>query len=182
MDKTGKEDEVLIEASDDPGAGKEKAPKEETPSPVKEAAAPSPPADKAEKTPVPEIEKAVRKTPKEEPGRLRKFLEELRLFLEETEGGNTDKTARNQKEPNDLEKKLTGLEESVKRISSALGLEGGVSENGKKEKAASLPEVIQNLTKRLEVLEKAPGARTSLEGQESLVGEKRPKSVWKGLI
>jgi hypothetical protein len=41
---------------------------------------------------------------------------------------------------------------------------------------------VENLAKRLDALEKAPGARTSLDGQEVLAGEGGSKSVWKGLV
>ncbi len=81
----------------------------------------------------------------------------------------------------ELEKKLTSLEEGLKRLSGALGLAEGATPANKG--GTSLPEVVAGLTKRLEALEKQPGQRSSLEGQEALAGDEGKKgSLWKGVV
>jgi HK97 family phage prohead protease len=74
--------------------------------------------------------------------------------------------------------KLAEIEGMVARIAKTLGIVPG--KEG--EKKPVLAETVEGLAKRLDALEKAPGARTSLDGQEALAGEKDSKSVWKGLI
>jgi len=49
-------------------------------------------------------------------------------------------------------------------------------------KVTQLETALAEVTKRLEGLEKAPGVKTSLEGQEPLPGEKKGKALWKGLV
>jgi len=129
--------------------------------------APSPPSD---------VEKAGRKISTSRLARLKKLLEELKGFIDEV-----DNAAPNEKKASEGEPppdKLAEIEGTVARIAKTLGIAPG--KDG--EKKPGLPETVDNLAKRLDALEKAPGVRTSLDGQESLPGEGDSKSVWKGLI
>lgn len=129
--------------------------------------APSPPTD---------VEKAGRKISTSRLARLKKLLEELKGFIDEVEvPPGAEKKAAESASPPD---KLAEIEGAVARIAKTLGIEKDAS----KDKKPGLPETVENLAKRLDALEKAPGARTSLDGQEALAGEGGSKSVWKGLI
>ncbi len=124
----------------------------------------------------PEVEKAGRKISTERLARLKKLLEELKGFIDEVEvPPEGEKKAGESAGPPD---KLAEIEGAVAQIAKALGIAPG--KDGDKKPA--LAETVESLTKRLDALEKAPGARTSLDGQETLAGEKDSKSVWKGLI
>lgn len=114
--------------------------------------------------------------------RLKGLLGELAALVKAAEGGKApvlpEVLAPAAAPAGELEKKLAGLEEGLKRLSGALGLaEGAAPAKG----GSSLPEVVAGLAKRLEALEKQPGQRSSLEGQEPLPGEKKG-SIWKGAI
>ncbi|MDH3214533.1 MAG: hypothetical protein OEM05_18810, partial [Myxococcales bacterium] len=129
--------------------------------------APSPPSD---------VEKAGRKISTSRLARLKKLLEELKGFIDEV-----DNTAPNEKKASEGESppdKLAEIEGTVARIAKTLGIAEGDGDD----KKPVLAETVDNLAKRLDDLEKAPGVRTSLDGQESLPGEGDGKSVWKGLI
>jgi HK97 family phage prohead protease len=124
----------------------------------------------------PNVEKAGRKISTERLARLKKLLEELKGFIDEVEvpPGPEKKAAEGASPPD----KLAEIEGTVARIARTLGIE----KDAGKDKKPGLPEMVESLAKRLEALEKAPGARTSLDGQEVLAGERGSKSVWKGLI
>jgi hypothetical protein len=133
------------------------------------------------------VEKAGRKISSARLARLKKLLEELKGFIEEVDGpAPGEKKAAAPGRPPDLSAvpgtaqagKLAEIETTVARIARTLGLAEGDGE----EKKPALTETVEDLAKRLEALEGAPGQRASLEGQESLPGERGPKSVWKGLI
>ncbi len=129
--------------------------------------APSPPSD---------VEKAGRKISTSRLARLKKLLEELKGFIDEVDNpAPNEKTASQGTGPPD---KLAQIEETVARIAETLGL----AEGGGGDKKPILAETVDNLAKRLDALEKVPGARTSLDGQEALAGEPGSKSVWKGLV
>jgi len=49
-------------------------------------------------------------------------------------------------------------------------------------KVTQLETALADMAKRLEGLEKAPGVKTSIDGQEELPGEKKSKALWKGLV
>jgi hypothetical protein len=122
------------------------------------------------------VEKAGRKISTERLARLKKLLEELKGFIDEVEVPPTgEKNAAEGGSPPD---KLAEIEGAVARIAKTLGIE----KDAGKDKKPGLPETVESLAKRLDALEKAPGARTSLDGQEALAGEGGSKSVWKGLI
>lgn len=129
--------------------------------------APSPPSD---------VEKAGRKISTSRLARLKKLLEELKGFIDEVDNPppSEKKAAEGEASPD----KLAEIEGTVARIAKTLGIAPG--KDG--EKKPALAETVENLTKRLDALEKAPGARTSLDGQEALAGEGDSKTVWKGLI
>ncbi len=114
--------------------------------------------------------------------RLKGLLGELQTLVKAAEGGKApgppEAPVPSSVPSGELEKKLTGLEEGLKRLSGALGLAEGAAPA----KGASLPEVVAGLSKRLEALEKQPGQRSSLEGQEPLPGEGKKGSIWKGAI
>ncbi|MBI2933004.1 MAG: HK97 family phage prohead protease [Planctomycetes bacterium] len=74
--------------------------------------------------------------------------------------------------------KLAEIEGLITRIAKTLGIE----KEGGKDKKPALAATVDGLAKRVEALEKTPGVRTSLDGQEALAGERNEKSVWKGLI
>ena len=123
-----------------------------------------------------EVEKAGRKISTSRLARLKKLLEELKGFIDEV-----DETAPSEKKASEGESppdKLAEIEGTFAQIAKTLGIAPG--KDG--EKKPALPEKVENLAKRLDALEKAPGARTSLDGQEALAGEGDSKSVWKGLI
>jgi HK97 family phage prohead protease len=124
--------------------------------------------------PLSELEKAGRKISTARLARLKKLLEELKGFIDEVEVTPEGEKKAAESAPD----KLAEIEGTVARIAKTLGIEKDV---GQDEKPA-LAETVDNLAKRLDALEKAPGARTSLDGQEALPGEGSPKSVWKGLI
>ena len=148
-----------------PSARKEEGEKDKASAAPNGAA--SPPAD---------VEKAGRKISTSRLARLKKLLEELKGFIDEV-----DNAAPNEKKASEGESppdKLAEIEGTVARIAKTLGIAPG--KDG--EKKPGLPETVDNLAKRLDALEKAPGVRTSLDGQESLPGEGDSKSVWKGLI
>lgn len=148
-----------------PSAGKKEGEKDE-PSAVPKSA-PSPPSA---------VEKAGRKISTSRLARLKKLLEELKGFIDEVEDpAPNEKKASEGKSPPD---KLTEIEPTVARIAKTLGIAEG--EGG--DKTPVLAETVDNLAKRLDALEKVPGARTSLDGQEALAGEPGSKSVWKGLV
>lgn len=137
---------------------------------------PGGPAGEAEPNADPEVEKAGRKISSARLARLKKLLEELKGFIEEVDGpAPGEKKAAAPGRPPD---KLAEIETTVARIARTLGLAEG--DGG--EKKPALAETVEDLAKRLAALEGAPGQRASLEGQESLPGERGPKSVWKGLI
>lgn len=173
MQKNGPDVEVvLLEASGEPkgGGGAPDNGKGVTP-----AAVPVAPAG-----PAPELRKdAAGVLPLE---RLKGLLGELQALVKAAEAGKAPvppEAPTPQAVPAELEKKLAGLEEGLKRLSGALGLAEGAAPP----KGSSLPEVVAGLAKRLEALEKQPGQRSSLEGQESLPGEARKKgSLWKGVV
>jgi HK97 family phage prohead protease len=122
------------------------------------------------------VEKAGRKISTERLARLKKLLEELKGFIDEVEVPPMgEKKAAEGVSPPD---RLAEIEGTVARIAKTLGIE----KDAGKEKKPGLPETVESLAKRLEALEKAPGERTSLDGQETLAGEGGSKSVWKGLI
>ena len=148
-----------------PPAQKEEGAKDE--SSAAPNGAPSPPSD---------VEKAGRKISTSRLARLKKLLEELKGFIDEV-----DNTAPNEKKASEGESppdKLAEIEGTVARIAKTLGIAEGDGDD----KKPVLAETVDNLAKRLDDLEKAPGVRTSLDGQESLPGEGDGKSVWKGLI
>ena len=148
-----------------PSAGKKEGEKDE-PSAVPKSG-PSPPSA---------VEKAGRKISTSRLARLKKLLEELKGFIDEVEDpAPNEKKASEGKSPPD---KLTEIEGTVARIAKTLGIAEG--EGG--DKTPVLAETVDNLAKRLDALEKVPGARTSLDGQEALAGEPGSKSVWKGLV
>jgi len=123
-----------------------------------------------------DVEKAGRKISTSRLARLKKLLEELKGFIDEVdEPAPSEKKASEGESPPD---KLAEIEGTVAQIAKTLGIAPG--KDG--EKKPALPEKVENLAKRLDALEKAPGARTSLDGQEALAGEGDSKSVWKGLI
>lgn len=123
-----------------------------------------------------EFEKAGRKISTSRLARLKKLLEELKGFIDEVdEPAPSEKKASEGESPPD---KLAEIEGTVAQIAKTLGIAQG--KDG--EKKPALPETVENLAKRLDALEKAPGARTSLGGQEALADEGDSKSVWKGLI
>ena len=127
-------------------------------------------------TPGADVEKAGRKISAARLTRLKKLLEELKGFIDEVDASpDGEKKASEGGSPPD---KLTEIEGTVARIAKTLG----IPEGGGVDKKPVLAETVDNLAKRLEALEKAPGARTSLDGQEALAGEQGSKSVWKGLI
>ena len=122
------------------------------------------------------VEKAGRKISTSRLARLKKLLKELKGFIDEVDASSTgEKKAAEGGSPPD---NMAEIESTVARIAKTLGIAQG--KDG--EKKPALPETVQNLAKRLDALEKVPGARTSLDGQESLPGEGGSKSVWKGLI
>lgn len=124
----------------------------------------------------PGVEKAGRKISTDRLARLKKLLEELKGFIDEVEvPPGAEKKAGESASPPD---KLAEIEGTVARITKTLGME----KDAGKDKKPGLAETVEGLAKRLEALEKAPGARTSLDGQEALAGEGGSKSVWKGLI
>ncbi|MGQ9589940.1 MAG: HK97 family phage prohead protease [Planctomycetota bacterium] len=124
----------------------------------------------------PSVEKAGRKISTERLARLKKLVEELKGFIDEVEvPPGAEKKATEGASPPD---KLAEIEATVSRIAKTLGIE---KEAGKDKKPA-LPETVESLAKRLEALEKAPGVRTSIEGQEALAGEQGAKSIWKGMV
>jgi HK97 family phage prohead protease len=124
----------------------------------------------------PGVEKAGRKISTERLARLKKLLEELKGFIDEAEAPpGAEKKATDGASPPD---KLAEIEGTVAQIAKTLCIAPG--KDG--EKKPALAETVESLAKRLEALEKAPGARTSLDGQEVLAGERGSKSVWKGLI
>lgn len=140
---------------------------------------PAPAARKEEPAatqPDPSVEKAGRKISTERLARLKKLLEELKGFIDEVEvpAAGEKKAAEGASSPD----KLAEIEGAVARIAKTLGIE----KDAGKDKKPGLPETVESLAKRLDALEKAPGARTSLDGQEALAGEGGSKSVWKGLI
>ena len=123
-----------------------------------------------------DVEKAGRKISTSRLARLKKLLEELKGFIDEVDNPEpSEKKAAEGESPPD---KLAEIEGTVARIAKTLGIAPG--KEG--EKKPVLAETVDNLAKRLDALEKAPGARTSLDGQEALAGEGDSKSVWKGLI
>jgi HK97 family phage prohead protease len=123
-----------------------------------------------------EVEKAGRKISSSRLARLKKLLEELKGFIDEVdEPAPSEKKAAEGESPPD---KLAEIEGTVAQIAKTLGIAPG--KDG--EKKPALAETVESLAKRLDALEKAPGARTSLDGQEALAGEGDSKSVWKGLI
>lgn len=123
-----------------------------------------------------DIEKAGRKISTARLARLKKLLEELKGFIDEVEvlPEGEKKAAETASAPD----KLAEIEGAVARIAKTLGIE----QDAGAEKKPALAETVENLAKRLDALEKAPGARTSLDGQEVLAGEGGSKSVWKGLV
>lgn len=134
-----------------------------------------PPAGETEET-EPGVEKAGRKLSTARLARLKKLLEELKGFIDEVDASPAgEKKASEGESPPD---KLAEIEGTVAQIAKTLGIAHG--KDG--EKKPALAETVENLAKRLDALEKAPGARTSLDGQEALAGEGDSKSVWKGLI
>lgn len=133
-------------------------------------------AAKDASSPRSETEKAGRKISTARLARLKKLLEELKGFIDEVEvpREGEKKAAETASAPD----KLAEIEGTVARIAKTLGLAEG--DGG--DKKPVLAETVDNLAKRLDALEKAPGARTSLDGQEALAGEPGSKSVWKGLV
>lgn len=122
------------------------------------------------------VEKAGRKISTSRLARLKKLLEELKGFIDEVDDpAPSEKKAAGGESP---PAKLAEIEGTVAQIAKTLGIAPG--KDG--EKKPALAETVDNLAKRLDALEKAPGARTSLDGQEALAGEGDSKSVWKGLI
>jgi len=123
-----------------------------------------------------DAEKAGRKISGSRLARLKKLMEELKGFIEEVDASEqNDKKADAGKGDQD---KLTEIEGLVNKIAKVLG----ISEKSDADKAPNLTETVQDLTKRLDALEGAPGERTSLDGQEGMPGEKNSKSLWKGLV
>lgn len=123
-----------------------------------------------------DVEKAGRKISTSRLARLKKLLEELKGFIDEVDNpAPSEKKAAEGESPPD---KLAEIEGTVAQIAKTLGIAPG--KDG--EKKPALAETVESLTKRLDALEKAPGARTSLDGQEALAGEGDSKTVWKGLI
>ena len=122
--------------------------------------------------------------------RLKALLAEIQGLVKVAEGGGTGKVPPAQPAPapaaapltGELEKKVADLEAVVKRISGALSLGTGTEEVRLQGGAPSIPEVVAGLAKRLEALEKQPGQRSSLEGQEPLPGEGKKRSIWKGAV
>jgi len=134
----------------------------------------------AEQTAGPEAEtdaeKAGRKISGPRLARLKKLVDELKGFIEEVEPEmQDDKKADAGKGDQD---KLAEIEGLVNKIAKVLG----ISEKADADKAPNLTETVQDLSKRLDILEGTPGERTSLNGQEGMPGEKNSKSLWKGLV
>jgi len=77
-----------------------------------------------------------------------------------------------------LIKQLSGLSETVNKITAALGL---ADPKDKNERQVSLKDSIADLSKRLEAIEGLPALKTSLDGQEDLADAKKP-GLWKGLV
>jgi phage head maturation protease len=128
-----------------------------------------------------EVEKAGRKVSGDRLSRLKKLLDELQKFIAEVDTtvaapGEKEKSAPGE---TDIIKKLQVVEETVEKLSKSLG-----SAEGKDgEQPGTLAETVKEITKRLDVLEDAPGERSSLDGQEDLAdGKEKGKTLWKGLL
>jgi len=170
-------EEELLEAKDNP--------------PDVEANTPNPsPAPATEPTP---NEKPKANVEKEDNGpspaklsQLKRLLAQLQQAIEGMSSTATEDNAEaNNKPPSDdskIEGKMGTLVEEVKRISDALGL-NAKAEDGKEKPASPIAEAVKTIAKRLDTLEGTPGARDSLEGQETLPGDGDGTApLWKGIL
>ena len=131
-----------------------------------------------------EFEKAGRKTKEISTGqlsRIKKLLTKLQELIAEAEIPDTNQTdeKKGNAEDGDLVKKLGSLEESIGKITKALGMaEQDKDGNGE----PTLAGTIERLSKRLDAIEGIPAIKTSIDGQDALAGEGKGKSMWKGLV
>ena len=115
-----------------------------------------------------EVEKAGRKLAGARLVRLKKLLEELKGLIAEVDDA--------QRNGEDSRAREDGASGTLARIAKALGIEG------EKGEVPNLAQAVADLRKRLDDLEGAPAARTSLDEGEEPSGKKDGKSVWKGLL
>lgn len=131
-----------------------------------------------------EFEKAARKVKEINTGklsRIKKLLMKLQELIAEAESDTDPNKADVKKagaEDDGLVKKLGSLEESIGKITKALGM----AEPDKDDGEPTLAGTIDRLSKRLDAIEGVPAIKTSIDGQEPLAGEGKGKSVWKGMI
>jgi HK97 family phage prohead protease len=124
-----------------------------------------------------EMEKAGRKLSVGRLSRLKKLLTDLQEFVAEAEPGS-DSEKKEDAGEGELVKKLGTIEESMGKITKALGMAEAEGEDGE----PTLAGTIERLSKRLEAIEGIPAIKTSIDGQEPLAGEGKGKSMWKGMV
>jgi HK97 family phage prohead protease len=124
------------------------------------------------------LEKAGRKMSVGRLSRLKKLLTDLQEFVAEAEPGR-ESEKKEDPEDGDLVKKLGTIEESMGKITRALGM---AEPDGKDDGEPTLAGTIERLSKRLEAIEGIPAIKTSIDGQEPLAGEGKGKSMWKGMV
>jgi HK97 family phage prohead protease len=127
-----------------------------------------------------EFEKAGRKIKEISTGqlsRIKKLLTKLQELIAEAETPDSEK--KDNAEDGDLVKKLDSLEDSIGKITKALGM---AEPDGKDNGEPTLAGTIERLSKRLDAIEGVPAIKTSIDGQDALAGEGKGKSMWKGLV
>ncbi|TET34833.1 MAG: hypothetical protein E3J72_11905 [Planctomycetota bacterium] len=81
-----------------------------------------------------------------------------------------------------LKKLLDELKGFIEEVDASAAAQGDKKSGGDTGASDELMKTVRKLTERLDALEGAPGARTSLDGQENLAGEQDTKSIWKGMV
>ena len=130
-----------------------------------------------------EFEKAGRKIKEISTGqlsRIKKLLTKLQELIAEAES-EPDGEKKTSAEEDSLVKKLGSLEESIGKITKALGM-AQPDKDGKESGEPTLAGTIDRLSKRLDAIEGIPAIKTSIDGQDALAGEGKGKSMWKGLV
>lgn len=125
-----------------------------------------------------EMEKAGRKMSVGRLSKLKKLLTDLQEFVSEAEPGAESEKMEGAEE-GELVKKLGTLEESMGKITRALGM---AEPDGKDDGEPTLAGTIEGLSKRLDAIEGIPAIKTSIDGQEPLAGEGKGKGLWKGMV
>ncbi len=119
-----------------------------------------------------DVEKAGRKISGDRLTRLKKLLTELQGLIVEAEPKAEEKKVPEQLD-DELVKKLGSIEETVGKITKALGLSAGQAGMAEPEKDGepTLAGTIERLSKRLDAIEGVPAIKTSIDGQDPLAGE-----------